>query len=194
MGPNFFTYSDRARPVLPYGTIFLGLRAPNQTRTPPGHPSRHVLIPYLRGEQVPWDQISYIFLQSASSSTLWHNFFGLARFQPNPDPTRPPRQSASSFTLWYIFFGLARFQQNPDPTRPPLQACVDPIFTGRAGPLVPNFLHILTECVQFYLIAHFLSSSASNQTRSPPGHLSRHVLIPYLRGEQVPWDQIFYIF
>ena len=72
------------------------------------------------------------------------------------------------------FFGLARFQPNPDPTRPPLQACVDPIFTGRAGPLGPNFLHILTERVQFFLMVHFfwaraLPTKPGPHSATPPG-------------------------
>ena len=46
-------HPERARPVLPYGTFFLGSRASNKTQTPPSQPSRHVLIPYLRGDQVP---------------------------------------------------------------------------------------------------------------------------------------------
>ena len=111
------------------------------------------------------------------------HFFGLARFQPNPEPTRPPLQACVDpiftgragplgpnflhiltervqFHLMVHFFGFARFQPNPDPTRPPLQACVDPIFMGRAGPLGPNFLHILTERVQFYLMVHFFWARA----------------------------------
>ena len=33
-----------------------------------------------------------------------------------------------------VFFSLAS-----NPTEPPIRECVDPIFTGRAGPLGPNF-------------------------------------------------------
>ena len=85
----------------------LGSRASNQTRTPPGHPDRaRPVLPY-------------------------GTIFGLARFQPNPDPTRPL-----------------------------LQACVDPILTGRAGPSGPNFLHILKKRVQFYLMVHFVWARA----------------------------------
>ena len=65
------------------------------------------------------------------------------------------------------FFWLALTQRNPDPTQPPLQACVDPIFTGRAGPLGPNFLHILTERVQFYLMVH-LTLARANPTKPGP--------------------------
>ena len=65
------------------------------------------------------------------------------------------------------FFGLARFQPNPDTTWPPLQASVDPIFTGRAGPLGPNFIHILTDRVQFYLMLH-LTLPRANPTKPGP--------------------------
>ena len=112
LGTKFFTYYDRARPVLPYGTFVLGSRSSNQTRTPPGHPTRHVFIPHLR-----------------ESRFLGTKFF---------------------------------------------------TYSDRARPVLPYGTFVL-------------GSRASNQTRSPPCHPSRHVLIPYLRGEQVPWDQIFYI-
>ena len=56
--------------------------------TPLGPPSWNVLIPYLRGQQVPWGRIFNIFWQSTSSSTLWYNLLWLARFQPRSAP--PP--------------------------------------------------------------------------------------------------------
>ena len=97
-------------------------------------------------------------------------------------------QSASSSTLWYSLFLFARFQPQP---ASPLRECVDPIFTGRAGPLGPNFKHILTERLQFYLMVQFTLARA---LPTPPEHPSGNVLIPYLGGEQVSWGRIFNIF
>ena len=151
LGAEFLTYSDRARAVLPYGTVYFFRALP----TPPSPPYGNVLIPYLRGEQVPWGRIFNIFWQSASSSTLWYNLLWLARFQPHP-PTPPgmcwshiygESSSLGAEFLTYsdrarpvlpygtIYFG----SRASNPTRPPLRECVDPIFTRTAGPLGPNF-------------------------------------------------------
>ena len=252
LGAEFFTYSDPARPVLPYGTVFFGSRASNPTRltlrecldpiftgtagplgpnflhiltqrvqfylmvqfslaralpTPLGYPSGNVWIPYLRGQQVPWGPIFYIFWHSASSSTLWYSFLWLARFQPHsatppgmfgshiygdsrslgaqfftyPDTARPVVPYGT------VFYG----SRASNPTRLPLRECLDPIFTGTAGPLGPNFLHILTQRVQFYLMVQF---SLARGLPTPLGYPSWNVWIPYLRGKQVPWGRIFYIF
>ena len=151
LGAEFLTYSDRARPVLPYVQFTLARALP----TPPGHPSGNVLIPYLRGEQVPWGRIFNIFWQSASSSTWWYSLFFFARFQPHPAPPTGmcwshlygESRSLGAEVLTYsdrarlvlpygsIYFG----SRASNPTRPPLRECVDPIFTGRAVPLGPNF-------------------------------------------------------
>ena len=67
-----------------------------------------------------------------------------------------------------VHLTLARANRTkPGPHPATLQACVDPIFTGRAGPLGPNFLHILTERVQFYLMVHFFLAPA-NPTKPGP--------------------------
>ena len=153
LGGEFLTYSDRAPPVLPYGTIFFRSRASNPTQPPYGN----VLIPYLRGEQVPWGRIFNIFWQSASSSTLWYNLLWLARFQPHP--ATPPgmcwshifgdsRSLGAEFLTYserarpVLPYGIVYFfsrASNPTQPPPPLRESVDPIFTGRAGPLWPNF-------------------------------------------------------
>ena len=65
------------------------------------------------------------------------------------------------------FFLAPANPTKPGPPQPPLQAWVDPIFTGRAGPSGPNFLHILTKRVQFYLMVHFFLARA-NPTKPGP--------------------------
>ena len=151
LGAEFLTYSDRARPVLPYGTVYYFRALP----TPPSTPYGNVLLPYLQGEQVPWGRIFNTFCETASSSTLWYNLLWLARFQPHP--ATPPgmcwshiygesRSIGAEFLTYSdrarpvlpygkIYFG----SRASSPTRPRLRECVDPIFTGRAGPLGPNF-------------------------------------------------------
>ena len=213
---EFFTYSDTARPFLPYGTVFLGWRASNPTRlplrecldpiftwtagplgpnflhsltqrvqfyrmvrfslaralpTPLGYPSGNVCIPYLRGQQVPWGRIFYIFWHSASSSTLWYSFLWLARFLPHS--ATPPgmlgsdiygdsRSLGAEFFTYsdtarpFLPYGTVFFgSRASNPTRLPLRERLDPICTGTAGSLGPNFLHILTHRVQFYLMVQF---------------------------------------
>ena len=46
LGAEFLTYSDRARRVLPYGTVYFGSLATNPARPPL---REGFLIPYLRG-------------------------------------------------------------------------------------------------------------------------------------------------
>ena len=205
LGAEFLTYSDRARPVLPYGTVYFFSRASNPTLP---SPYGNVLIPYLRGEQVPWGRNFKIFWQSASSSTLWYSLFSLARFQPHP--AAPYRnvlipylrgkqvpwgrifnifwQSASSSTLWYNLLWLARFQPHPA-THPGM--CWSHIY-GQSSSVGAKFLTYSDRArpVLPYGTVYFLSR-ASNPTQPPP---YGNVLIPYLRGEQVPWGRIFNIF
>ena len=175
--------------------------------TPLGYPSGNVWIPYLRGQQVPWGRIFYIFWHSESSSTLWYSFLWLARFQPHS--ATPPgmfgshiygdsRSNGAEFFTYSdtarpvlpygtVFFGW----RASNPTRLPLRECLDPIFTGTPGPLGPNFLHSLTQRVQFYLMVQFSLASA---LPTPLDYPSGNVSMPYLRGQQVPWGRIFYIF
>ena len=151
LGAKFLTYSDRARPVLPYGTIYFGSRASNRTRPLSGN----VLIPYLRGQQVPFGRLFNIFWQSASSSTLWYNWLWLGRFQPRSPP--PPvmfwshiygdSKSLGAEFLTYseiarpvlpygtIYFG----SRASNPAQPPIRECFNPIFTETASPLAPKF-------------------------------------------------------
>ena len=146
LGAEFLTYSDRACPVLPYGTIYFGSRASNPARPPSGN----VLIPYLRGQQVPWGRVFNIFWQGASSSTLWYNLLWLARFQPRSAPPLGKfsshiygdSKSLGAAFLTYserarpvlpygtIYLGL----RASNPVRPPLRECFNPIFTGTASP------------------------------------------------------------
>ena len=167
-GRIFFTYSDTARPVLPYGTVFFGSRASKPTRLP----LLECLDPILTGTAGPLGpNFFYIFWHSASSSSLWYSFLWLARFPPHS--ATPPgmlgshiyvdsRSLGAEFFTYYdtarpvlsygtFFFG----SRTSNPTRLPLRKCLDPIFTGTAGPLGPNFLHILTQRVQFYLMVQF---------------------------------------
>ena len=167
-----------------------------------------MLIPYLRGEQVPWGRNFNIFSQSASSSTLWYSLFSLARFQPHP--AAPYRnvlipylrgkqvpwgrifnifwQSASSSTLWYNLLWLARFQPHPA-THPGM--CWSHIY-GESRSVGAKFLTYSDRArpVLPYGTVYFLLR-ASNPTK-PPSY--GNVLIPYLRGEQVHWGRIFNIF
>ena len=153
--------------------------------TPPGHPSGNVLIPYLRGKQVPWGRIFNIFWQSASSSTLWYSLFFFARFQPHPASPygnvlipylrgelvpwgrifKIFWQSASSSTLWYNLLWLARFQ--PHPATPP-GMCWSHIY-GDSRSFGAEFL---TYSVRARLVLPFgtvyFFSRASNPTQPPP--------------------------
>ena len=152
LGAEFLTYSDRPRPVLPYGTVYFFFA---RFQPHPAPPYGNVLIPYFRGEQVPWGRIFNIFWQSASSYTLWYNLLWLARFHPHP--ATPPgkwwsdiygesRCLGAEFVTYsdrarpLLPYGIVSFfRALPTPPSPPLRECVDPIFTGRAGPLGPNF-------------------------------------------------------
>ena len=148
---EFLTYSEWARRVLPYGTVYFGSLASNSARPHFGN----VLIPYLRRQQVTWGRIFNIFWESTSSSTLWYNLLWPARCQSRSAP--PPRmfwshiygdsKSLGAEFLTYsvracpvlpygtIYFG----SRASNPARPPLRECFDPIFTGTASPLGPNF-------------------------------------------------------
>ena len=218
LGAEFLTYYDRARPVLPYGTIYFGSCASNPTRpplrecgdpiftgrtervhfylmvqffffralpTPPSPPLYgNVLIPYLRGDQVPRGRTFYIFLQSASCSTLWYNLLWLARFQPLP--ATPPgmcwshiyEESRSLVAEFLTYSDRARpvlpygtvyfFSCASNPTQPHLRECVDPIFTERSRSAGAEFLTYSDRArpVLPYGTVYFFSR-ASNPTQPP---------------------------
>ena len=159
LGAEFFPYSDTARPVLFYGTVFFGSRASNPTRLP----LRECLDPIFTGTAGPLGPNFFHILTKRDHSTLWYSFLWLARFQPHSATTPgmfgshiygDSRSLGAEFFTYSdtarpvlpdgtVFFG----SRASNPTRLPLRECLDPIFTGTAGPLGRNVLYILTQRV-----------------------------------------------
>ena len=200
LGAEFLTYSDTARPVLPYGTVLFGSRASNPTRLP----LRECLDPIFTETAGPLgpnfihiltQRVQFYLMVQFSlaralptslgypSGNVWIPYLRgqqvrLAEFFTYSDTARPVLHYGT------VFVG----SRATNPTRLPLRECLDPIFTGTAGPLGPNVLHILTQRVQFYLMVQF---SLARALPTPLGYPSKNVWIPYLRGQQVQQSFFF---